>query len=261
VPLQAWCPDAYQGAPTPVTAFLSVAPKAAGFAVLMRVMLEAGLELEWPLIIAVVSALTMTFGNLAAITQSSIKRMLAYSSIAHAGYLLMGIACVTQKGYSAVCFYFMAYLVMNIGAFAFVCLLGGLEGDPKIDDVKGLSRKGAAAATLSIAMVIFLLSLTGVPPFFGFIGKFYLFAAVIDAKLYWLAFIGIANSVVSLYYYMRIVKAMFFDEPDSSRPDAILTLSAPKGKDFPLVWGVIVLLAFLTVLFGIYWQPLSGLIG
>jgi NADH-quinone oxidoreductase subunit N len=262
VPMHAWCPDAYEGAPTPITAFLSVAPKAAGFAVLMRVFGAVGIGFNWPIIIAVLSAVTMTFGNLVAIPQTNVKRLLAYSSIAHAGYLLMGVASGTPRGAEAVYFYFAAYLVMNLGAFLVVQiiadvsppLMGGDRGEggrESLDIYKGLGRRGASGTILGIAMTIFLLSLTGVPPFAGFIGKFYIFAAVLDAKIYWLAFVGIANSVVSLYYYMRIVKTIFFDEPADAAQPAI------SSRRLAAVLGI---LSFATIFIGLCWQWLSNIV-
>lgn len=209
VPMHAWCPDAYEGAPTPITAFLSVAPKAAGFAVLMRVAMVMGGKAGWPYVIAVISAATMTFGNLAAIPQKNLKRLLAYSSIAHAGYILMGVASATPKGNEAVYFYLIAYLIMNLGAFLVIQIIADGIGSEDIEAYRGLGRRGLFGALTAICMVIFLLSLTGIPPFVGFIGKFYIFTAVLDAKLYWLAILGILNSVISLYYYMRIVREMF----------------------------------------------------
>lgn len=250
VPMHAWCPDAYEGAPTPVTAFLSVAPKAAGFAVLMRVTSVWGGSFNWPLILAIISAATMTFGNLAAIPQTNVKRLLAYSSIAHAGYLLMGIACATPRGNEAVYFYFIAYLIMNLGAFLVVQIVADKFGTENIETYKGLGRRGAYGTLLGVAMTIFLLSLIGVPPFIGFIGKFYIFSAVIEARLWWLAIIGIINSVISLYYYMRIVKAMFFD-------------AAPEGAAIPpasrRLYVILCLLTAATLVFGLAWQPLANI--
>lgn len=244
VPMQAWCPDAYEGAPTPIAAFLSVAPKAAGFAVLMRVAAAFGDAAGWPTMIAVVAAATMTFGNLAAIPQQNVKRLLAYSSIAHAGYLLMGVACATRTGNEAVYFYLIAYLVMNLGAFLVVQIVGNRFGTESIDVFAGLVQRGPTGATVAIAMTVFLLSLTGIPPFAGFVGKFYLFKAVIEAKLLWLAIIGIVNSVISLYYYMRIVRAMFFDAP----PDE--GALPAEGGALPLL---AVLLAAATLALGLAW--------
>jgi len=248
VPMHAWCPDAYEGAPTPITALLSVAPKAAGFAVLIRVFGAEGFSFGWPFLIAIVSTITMTFGNLAAIPQMNVKRLLAYSSIAHAGYLLMGIACATPKGNEAVYFYFIAYLLMNLGAFLVVQIMSNKTGSEDISAFVGIARCGPFGAAVAIAMTIFLLSLTGVPPFVGFIGKFYLFSAVIDAKLYWLAIVGIANSVVSLYYYMRIVKAMFFDAP---QPEYSLS---PEGIGTP---SLLTILSLAVVIFGLAWSPIA----
>lgn len=248
VPMHAWCPDAYEGAPTPITAFLSIAPKAAGFAVLMRVTGLIGGEMSWPVILAVVSAITMTLGNLAAIPQVNAKRMLAYSSIAHAGYLLMGLACVSSKGNEAVYFYFVAYMLMNLGAFLVVQIVANRLGSDDISAFSGVGRCGPYGAFLGIAMTLFLLSLTGVPPFVGFVGKFYIFSAVVEAKLWWLAIIGIANSVISLYYYMRIIKAMLLDPPPEPYPFTVAS------------WGLTSLLAFLAaavVVFGLAWGWLA----
>lgn len=248
VPMHAWCPDAYEGAPTPITAFLSVAPKAAGFAVLMRVGAEIGLKFNWPVLIAIISAITMTLGNLVAIPQTNVKRLLAYSSIAHAGYLLMGLACNTQRGNEAVYFYFIAYLLMNLGAFVVVQIVANKFNSETIDVYKGLGKKGPYGAVLGIVMTVFLLSLTGVPPFIGFIGKFYIFSAVISAKLYWLAIVGIINSVISLYYYMRIVKVMFFDAPTEE-----VFIPAESKR----LAASAIALSIATVVLGLMWQPIS----
>lgn len=250
-PMHAWCPDAYEGAPIPVAAFLSVAPKAAGFAVLMRVSAIIGVEAHWPLVIAVISAVTMTFGNLAAIPQMNVKRLLAYSSIAHAGYLLMGVASTSQKGNEAVYFYLIAYLIMNLGAFLAVEIVANENGSETIEAFSGLGRRGARGTITAIAMTVFLLSLTGIPPFAGFIGKFYLFWAVLDARLYWLAVVGIINSVISLYYYMRVVKAMFFGEAESSGP-----LEGGNCRLFILI----VILAIVTIAMGLAWSRVSCLV-
>lgn len=250
VPMHAWCPDAYEGAPTPITAFLSVAPKAAGFAVLMRVALLWGGSANWPMLIAVVSAATMTFGNLAAIPQNNVKRMLAYSSIAHAGYMLMGIAAATQKGNEAILFYIIAYLLMNLGAFLVVVIVVNCRGSENMESFLGLGRQGEYGAVVAIAMTVFLLSLTGVPPFIGFVGKFYIFSAVIDAKLYWLAIVGIVNSVISLYYYMRIVRAMFLADSGSKNGGAF-TVDAKR------LIVLVVLLAAANLVLGLAWQKIS----
>jgi NADH-quinone oxidoreductase subunit N len=222
VPFHFWCPDVYTGAPTPVTAFLSVGPKVAGFAVLVR-FFYGGLAqpsgdaswamvgaVNWQAILIGVSVLTMTLGNVTALLQTNLKRLLAYSSIAHAGYMLMGLALMTEEGIQAVLFYLIVYAIMNIGAFLVVITLSADRPREEIDDFRGL---GWRMPGLAAAMAIFLFSLTGLPPFAGFVGKVYLFRAVIEKEMYWLAIAGALNSVVSLYYYVRIVKTMYLDAP------------------------------------------------
>ena len=212
VPFHAWTPDVYEGAPTPVTALLSVGPKAAGFAILIRLVwaLEPGLVKQWPAILAALSALTMCVGNLLAIRQTNIKRMLAYSSIAHAGYILIGVVVGPHNplGVKGVLVYFVAYLLMNLGAFAIAIAVARSSGSDEIRDFGGLAKSTPMAA---IAMTIFLLSLTGIPPTAGFIGKFYLFMGAIESRTWaWLAVVAIINSAVSLYYYMNVVRLMWF---------------------------------------------------
>ena len=214
VPFHMWSPDVYEGAPIPITAFLSVASKSAGFALFIRFFYsgfgstEVMQSVDWTLMLAIVSALTMTVGNLAALPQRNVKRLLAYSSIAHGGYLLMGGVLLTAEGQAAILFYLVVYLFMNLGAFYVVVLIANEVGSEMIDGYRGLSSRAPLVAG---AMAIFLFSLTGIPPFAGFFGKWVLFAAVIDKGLYWLAFVGLLNSVVSLYYYARIVKAMYLE--------------------------------------------------
>ena len=215
VPFHMWSPDVYEGAPIPITAFLSVASKSAGFALFIRFFYagfgntELMQAVDWPLMLAIVSALTMTVGNLAALPQQNVKRLLAYSSIAHGGYLLMGGVLLTSEGIGAILFYLVVYLFMNLGAFYVVVLIANEVGSEMIDGYRGLASR---APLVAIAMMIFLVSLAGIPPFAGFFGKWILFTAVIEQGYYWLAFVGLLNSVVSLYYYARIVKAMFFEE-------------------------------------------------
>ena len=215
VPFHMWSPDVYEGAPIPITAFLSVASKSAGFALFIRFFYagfgntELMQAVDWPLMLAIVSALTMTVGNLAALPQQNVKRLLAYSSIAHGGYLLMGGVLLTSEGVGAILFYLVVYLFMNLGAFYVVVLIANEVGSEMIDGYRGLASR---APLVAIAMMIFLVSLAGIPPFAGFFGKWVLFTAVIEQGYYWLAFVGLLNSVVSLYYYARIVKAMFFEE-------------------------------------------------
>jgi len=209
VPFHMWAPDVYEGAPTPVTAFLSVGSKAASFAMLLRIFMEGlpSMSGAWRLLFYVVSILTMTVGNVAAVTQSNVKRMLAYSSIAHAGYVLIGIVAGTTRGVTAMLVYLLIYSFMQLGAFAVVVLLRrhDIVGD-ELKDFSGLAFRSPFAA---FAMLLFMLSLGGIPPTAGFMGKFWLFGAAIDAHYYWLAVIGVLNSAISLYYYVRIVVFMY----------------------------------------------------
>ena len=231
VPFHFWTPDVYEGAPITVTALLSVTSKAAGFAMLIRFFKIAFIDVSaqpiaagmweifrgfnWTDIIAVLSVLTMTVGNLVAIWQSNMKRLLAYSSIAHAGYILMGFVTLSNQGISAMLMYFIAYLLMNLGAFYVVMLVANKYHTENIDDYNGLGYRSPYAA---FALTVFLFSLTGIPPTFGFIGKFYLFSSLISAHYIWLAIVGVINSVISLYYYMRVVRNMYLVQPeDTSR--------------------------------------------
>jgi NADH-quinone oxidoreductase subunit N len=209
VPFHMWAPDVYEGAPTPITAFLSVGSKAASFAMLLRIFIE-GLPFmspDWQLLFYVLAVLTMTVGNIAALTQSNTKRLLAYSSIAHAGYLLIGLVAATPRGVTSMLVYLFVYAFMQMGAFAIVVLLRRREviGD-ELKDLSGLYFRSPAAA---VAMLIFMLSLGGIPPTAGFMGKLWLFSAAIEAGYVWLAVIGVVNSAISLYYYIRIVVFMW----------------------------------------------------
>ncbi|MCR4290410.1 MAG: NADH-quinone oxidoreductase subunit N, partial [Candidatus Scalindua sp.] len=200
VPFHKWSPDVYEGSPTPVTAFMSIGPKAAAFAVFLRVFLVAlpGLEPKWSIVLWVLAVLTMTVGNLVAISQTNIKRMLAYSSIAHAGYALVAIIVGGEFGIASLLFYMLAYTFMNLGAFAVVIVLGKKgEENANIEDLSGLGYKHPL---LAVAMCIFMFSLAGVPPLVGFIGKFYIFSAAIKSGFIILAIIGMINSVISVYY-------------------------------------------------------------
>jgi NADH-quinone oxidoreductase subunit N len=211
-PFQAWVPDVYEGAPTPVTAFLSVAPKLAGFAFLMRLLLTVGgfLLPNWPAVIAVLAVATMFAGNLMALNQTSLKRMLAYSSVAHAGYLLIGVVVFTRDGFNlaAVLYYLAAYVAMNLGAFAVAILVERNSGRELISDYGGLARSEPG---LALAMTIFLLSLVGIPPTAGFVGKLLIFGAALNSPGWgWLAVVGIINAVISVYYYLNVVREMYF---------------------------------------------------
>jgi len=209
VPFHMWIPDVYEGAPTPITALLAAASEIAGLVILLRVFLVAipGLQDRWALLFYVLSLLTMTVGNVVAIAQSNIKRMLAYSSIAHIGYLLIGVVAGRELGISAALLYTVVYALMTLGAFAMVILLcvGGVKGE-RIDDFTGLAQRSPMAAA---AMLILLLSLAGVPPTAGFVGKLYLFGAAIERGYVLLALIAVVNSTVSLFYYMKVAVAMY----------------------------------------------------
>jgi NADH-quinone oxidoreductase subunit N len=231
VPFHMWAPDVYEGAPTPVTAFLSVGSKAAAFAMLLRIFREGvpSMDADWRLLFEVLSIVTMTVGNVAALTQSNIKRLLAYSSIAHAGYLMMGIVAGTYRGVSAMLIYLVVYSFMQLGAFTVIVLLH--RKDIVGEDLKDFSGLHFRSPFAAFAMLIFMLSLGGIPPTAGFMGKFWLFGAAIESGYVWLAVIGVLNSALSLYYYVRIVVFMYVkkettgSEPVTS-PALALTLGA-----------------------------------
>jgi len=212
-PFHMWAPDVYEGAPTSITAFMSVGPKAAGFAVLGRVFLVAfaAVKVDWVAILIPLSILTMAVGNIVALSQTNIKRMLAYSSIAHAGYALLGIIVANNEGLASMMNYLMIYAFMNIGAFAVIIMLRseGFKGD-SIYDYEGLSKTHPWAAAL---MLIFMFSLTGIPPTAGFIGKLYIFMAAINAGYTWLVVIAVIFSAISAYFYLRIVMYMYMKDP------------------------------------------------
>ncbi|HTG89772.1 MAG TPA: NADH-quinone oxidoreductase subunit N [Vicinamibacterales bacterium] len=262
VPFHMWAPDVYEGAPTPITGFLSVGSKAASFAMLLRIFIE-GLptmrvslsmaptmggvvapDIGWGTLFYVLSIVTMTVGNFAALTQSNLKRMLAYSSIAHAGYLLIGVVAGTSRGVTAMLVYLFVYAFMQLGAFAVLALMRreDVVGD-ELKDLNGLFFRQPFAA---VAMLLFMLSLGGIPPTAGFMGKFWLFGAAIEQKYYWLAVIGVLNSAVSLYYYIRIVVYMMLkNEPTGSEP-----------KQSPALAFAMVAAVVATLLLGVYPQPL-----
>lgn len=215
VPFHMWVPDAYQGAPTAVTAFLSVGPKAVGFAVLLRIFTGSFSAFHTELVglMTLVAVFTMTVGNVIAISQTNIKRMLGYSSIAQAGYMLIGFIVGTASGMEGLFYYLFAYAIMNLGAFGCVILVSNSIKSDAIEDYAGLSKKDPAAAFM---LSIFLLSLTGVPPLAGFWGKFMVFNAAIQSKFVLLAVVGVINSVVAAYYYMRVIKFMYLNEPNAA---------------------------------------------
>ncbi len=254
VPFHMWTPDAYEGAPTSITAFISTGPKAAAFAILLRIFIQGFLHLQddWTLLLALLAVASMTLGNITAIVQDNIKRMLAYSSIAHAGYALMGLVAVGAAfgdgeteifGLTAVILYMLIYTFMNIGAFGFVVFLRREQflGD-RLEDFAGLSKRSGMAAFI---MLVFMLSLAGIPATAGFIGKWWLFGAAIKANYVWLAVAAILNSAISLYYYLRVVVYMYMHQPKE------------EGK-FPLPLGVVSALAisiFFIILIGVYPGP------
>ncbi len=249
VPFHQWTPDVYEGAPTPVAAYLSVASKAAGFAALVRLLVVAIVPsgLDWVTLIAGLSAITMTVGNLLALPQRNIKRMLAYSSISHAGFLLMGVAAYQGDfGTAGLLIYVLAYAFANLGAFFVAVVVGQRLATDEIPDYAGLK---ARAPTLAFLMAFFMLSLTGIPPTAGFFGKFYIFGAAIDNGLLWLAVVGVVNSVVALYYYVGVIRAMYLMPAPSEEP-----VGEPAALRLAL--GVAAVGTFLV---GIYPQPFVDL--
>jgi len=253
VPFHSWVPDVYEGAPTPVTAFMAVGPKAAGFAALIRILVQAVpfLAQDWSSILWLLSILTMTLGNVVAVLQTNVKRMLAYSAIAHAGYILIGIVVHNSMGLSAVLFYLVIYTVMNLVAFSIVLSLSG-KGDSRVylKDYAGLGRKAPfAAAALSLALI----SLAGIPLTGGFIGKLYLFSAAIQKGYVGLAIIAVLNSVVSVFYYFRLMVFMYMTE---SGEEAL--------EHEPISWPVLALIGMgliLILLLGIHPDQMLALAG
>jgi NADH-quinone oxidoreductase subunit N len=248
VPFHQWTPDAYEGAPTSITAFISVAPKVASFAILIRLLVSGiwPMHVQWQLLMVGVAIATMTVGNLAAITQTNIKRFFGYSTISHVGFLLLGLIAAAdgnREGLTAVVIYLLVYAFMNLGAFGVIILMRRKEmiGD-EIDDLSGLM---ARAPGYAILMLIFLLSLAGIPPTAGFIGKYFIFLSLIATGHYYLAVLGVAYAVVALYYYFRIVVVMFMKKA----PDAI-----PLASSFGLTLALTATLA-MTLWIGIYPQP------
>jgi NADH-quinone oxidoreductase subunit N len=219
VPLHFWAPDVYEGAPTPIAGFLSTASKAAGFAVLMRVLLAAfppEIAPIWAAIIAALSTATMTLGNALALTQRNIKRLLAYSSIAHAGYAMIGVVAVSSLGITSVVFYLIAYVFTNLAAFGVVAAFGRVVGSDEISAYAGLSRR---SPWLALTLLVAFLSLSGMPPFGGFVVKFAVFASAVSANHVWLAFLGVLNSIVGLYYYLTVLKVVYlYRSEDEDKP-------------------------------------------
>jgi NADH-quinone oxidoreductase subunit N len=240
VPFHMWTPDAYEGAPTTVTGFMSAGAKAAGFAALLRVALIAleGQQVEWRPLLSWIAILTMTVGNVTALLQTNLKRMLAYSSIAHAGYLLVAVVAGGPDGASAALFYLAIYSVMNLGAFGVLALLGREQEERVgLGDLAGL---GARHPALAAAMTLFMLSLGGIPPTAGFMGKIYVFGTAVNAGLIPLVIVGVLNSVVSIFYYLRVTVAMYMREP--------------QGEPVEVAWGTPAVLALVvTIALTIWW--------
>ncbi len=242
VPLHFWAPDVYEGAPTPVAGFLSTASKAAGFAVLMRVFMitfDAATP-QWSIILSVIAVASMTLGNLIALSQRNIKRMLAFSSIAHAGYALIGVVAATELGITSVIFYLIAYLVTNLAAFGVVGVYGKVAGSDDMTAYYGLSRRSPG---LALAMIVAFLSQAGMPPFGGFVGKVFVFAAAVDANLIWLAVVGVLNSIIGLYYYLTVLKYVYLYRSEGDEQP--LVVSAPNRLALTILSVTILLVGAL----------------
>jgi len=261
VPFHMWTPDVYQGAPTSVTAFMAVASKAASFAAFLRVFVEGlgGLKADWSALFLCLCLVTLVLGNVVAIVQTNIKRMLAYSSIAHAGYALIGVVAAGRgmgesggaTGLASVMLYLVVYAFMTLGAFAVIGMFrkGGIEGE-EIEDFSGLAKRQPLAALL---MLVFMVSLAGIPPTAGFIGKFYVFMAAVEAGLTWLAVIALVFAAVSAYYYMRVVMVMYMREPDATVVDL------PQLVPSPALSIVLACAIAGVVIFGLFPNPLVSL--
>lgn len=249
-PFHMWAPDVYEGAPTSVTAFMSIGPKAAGFAVLGRVLFDAfgGMHVEWASILEPIAVITMAVGSIIALAQTNIKRMLAYSSIAHAGYMLLGIIAGTPEGLTSTISYLVIYTFMNIGAFTIVIMLRreGFQGE-HLDDYMGLAKTHPTASAL---MLVFMFSLTGIPPTAGFIGKFYVFMEAINAGYTYLAIIAVIFSVISAFFYLRIVMYMYMRDP---KEEVVLNSS-------PLVGVALAVTSTMVLMLGVFPSILLNLV-
>jgi len=247
VPFHVWVPDIYEGAPTPITAMLSIAPKGAAFAIILRVLFSTlgDFKVDWAWLVAVLAALSMTYGNIVAISQTNIKRLLAYSGIAQMGNLLIGVAAGTKMGGDSLLFYLLTYLFANVGAFTVVIIFSNLTNSDEIEDYSGLSRR---SPFLAFAMLVFLLSLAGVPPLAGFIAKLYIFTAAMKEGLIALVTIGAINIVISLYYYLVVVKKIYIQPAKDAS-----SIPVP----LPLKAVVMITIAGVLIL-GIYPGPVMG---
>jgi NADH-quinone oxidoreductase subunit N len=251
VPFHFWAPDVYEGAPTPVAGFLSTASKAAGFAVLARLFLVvfSAYHVDWALVFAILSAVTMTVGNLLALPQKNLKRLLAYSSIAHAGYAMIGLVAVSQLGIASVVFYMAAYILTNLAAFGIVMVVGRITGSDEYDSYRGLSRRSPGLALIMLAA---FLSLAGMPPFGGFVAKVFVFAAGVQANFTWLVVIGILNSIVGVYYYLNVMKYVYLFRMENEDED-----KHPIGITRPSMIALVVLVLGV-ILIGTVFAPWFG---
>lgn len=248
VPFHMWSPDVYEGAPTPVTAFLAVGSKAASFAIILRLFITGlpGIWENWAMVIAILAAVTMVIGNLVAIPQTNIKRLLAYSSVAQAGYILVGLVTATEAGIKGVMFYAFLYVFATVGAFTVAAYFYNITGSDELKDYAGLSQR---SPLMAVVMLVALLSMAGIPPLAGFVGKFYLFKTIVDGYL-WLVFIGLIMSMVSVYYYLRVALVMYRDEPIDATP---IKVTSPVA-----VTLIVTMVA--TLIIGIYPGPLSEVV-
>ncbi len=242
VPFHFWVPDVYEGAPTPITAFFSIGPKIATFAIFLRIVADAlsMAQEQWTILFWLLAVVTMTLGNVTAVFQTNIKRMLAYSSISQAGYMLVAVVAANELGYASIMFYFFVYVFMNLGAFTIVLLLSYKDKEYlQIKEYGGLAK---SSPFLAFAMAVFMLSLAGIPPTAGFIGKFYIFSAAVKSGFIWLAVIGVLNSLISVYYYMRITIMMYMKE-------ATIDIRPSAG---PVMFTVLLLSVWGSLFFGLF---------
>jgi len=259
VPFHFWAPDVYTGSPTPVAGFLSTASKAAGFAVILRLFATVfegtqitDLSFSWATILAVLATITMSLGNLVALKQTNIKRLLAYSSIAHAGYAMIGVAAVSELGTTSAVFYLLAYILTNLAAFGIVMAFERVTSSDEIKDYAGMSRRSPG---LALAMLVAFLSLTGMPPFGGFVAKVFVFAAAVQVNMVWLAVVGILNSIVGLYYYLTVLKVVYLHRMEGENEE-----EHPISLTRPYAIGLVILtLGILLV--GTLFAPWFGLSG
>ena len=273
VPFHAWTPDVYQGAPISVTAFMSVGAKAAGFAALGRVLAAAfpGLLSDWSPLLAALAALTMTLGNIGALRQTNLKRLLAYSSVAHAGYILVGLAAGDGTGLAGVMFYLLAYGFMNVGAFAVIIAAQRAGGSDSVVSlvpgrcgtngvtVESIAGLGVRKPALAAGMAVALLSLAGIPPLAGFMGKVYLFRAAVQSDLAWLAVIGVLNSVVSAYFYLKVIVSMWLREPADG--ELVKTCKLLGAAVAASVAGIIILGLMPSLLLALAETSARGMLG